>query len=251
MKITFIGSGSAFTTNNYHSNILVTSNNKNFLIDCGSDARFALRDAGYEYTDIDSIYISHLHADHIGGLEWIGFANKFVSLGQKRPVMMAHKNILNILWERCLSGGMETIDSELATLETFFTPKYLSYPGGFKWENIDFQLVKTTHVISNNNLMDSYGLYFTDGNKKIFLTTDTTLTLEEFLPYYEQSDVIFHDCETQSAKSGVHSHYTELKLLPLNIKSKIWLYHYNSGDLPNAQMDGFLGYAQKGQIFEF
>jgi hypothetical protein len=31
----------------------------------------------------------------------------------------------------------------------------------------------------------------------------------------------------------------------------MWLYHYNTGDLPDAKNDGFLGYVQKGQIFEF
>ena len=251
MKITFIGSGAAFSTNNYHSNMLITSNNKHLLIDCGSDTRFSLKDAGYSYKDIDSVYVSHLHADHVGGLEWLGLTNKFTSLEHRRPALIAHKNILNSLWTHCLSGGMETLETELATLETFFIPQYLDYPGNFQWENIKFQLVKTVHVKSNHHLMDSYGLYFTTANSKIFLTTDTTLVIEEFLPYYEQSDVIFHDCETQSLKSSVHSHYTELVQLPLNIRNKMWLYHYNTGDLPDAKNDGFLGYVQKGQIFEF
>ena len=251
MKITFIGSGSAFTTNNYHSNILVTSNNKNLLVDCGSDARFALKDAGYSYTDIDSIFVSHLHADHIGGLEWLGLTNKFVSLQHKRPKIISHKNVLNTLWQHCLSGGMETIDTELATLETFFMPQYLDYPGGFKWENVDFQLVKTYHVRNNHQLMDSYGLFFTNGRKHVFLTTDTRLVFEEFLPYYEQSDIIFHDCETQVNKSDVHAHYSELVLLPPEIKNKMWLYHYNTGDLPDSKKDGFLGFVKKGQKFEF
>jgi ribonuclease BN (tRNA processing enzyme) len=94
MKITFIGSGSAFTTNNYHSNILITSNNKNLLIDCGSDARFALKEAGYSFNDIDGIFVSHLHADHIGGLEWLGLTNKFVSPEHRRPQIISHKKCI-------------------------------------------------------------------------------------------------------------------------------------------------------------
>jgi len=251
MKIIFIGSGSAFTTDNYHSNILIVSNNKNLLVDCGSDARFALKDAGYSYEDIDSIYISHLHADHVGGLEWLGLANKFASLKHKRPLIIGHRNILNDLWNHCLSGGMETIASELATLETFFVPQYLDYPGDFLWEGINFQLVKTRHVKNNNRLMDSYGLFFTTGGRKIFLTTDTTLVMDEFLPYYKQSDLIFHDCETQNLRSNVHSHYDDLVALPQSIKNKMWLYHYNPGHLPNAEEGGFLGYVQRGQVFKF
>lgn len=99
--------------------MLITSNDKHLLIDCGSDARFALKDAGYSYKDIHSVYVSHLHADHVGGLEWLGLTNKFASLEHRRPVLIAHKNLLNTLWTHCLSGGMETLETELATLETF------------------------------------------------------------------------------------------------------------------------------------
>ena len=251
MKITFIGSGSAFTTNNYHSNILITSNNKNLLIDCGSDARLALKDLGYSHQDIESIYVSHLHADHIGGLEWMGLANRFASQKPKRPIIIAHKNILNDLWSNSLSGGMRTLEEEMATLDTFFQPKYLDYPGDFTWENIHFQLVKTLHVKSNHKVLDSYGLFLTFNNNKIFITTDTILLLEEFSPYYEKSDLIFHDCELLKYKSNVHTHYSDLTALPLSIKNKMWLYHYNTEKLPDAQSDGFLGFVQKRQIFEF
>jgi len=44
MKIKFIGVGSAFTTPDYYQpNILITARTgKKLLLDCGSDARFAL-----------------------------------------------------------------------------------------------------------------------------------------------------------------------------------------------------------------
>lgn len=250
MKITFIGSGAAFTSNNYHSNILIEFNDKKLLIDCGSDARFALADLGYSYKDIDAIYISHIHADHTGGLEWLGFSRKF-DITCTKPHLIAHKNILNNLWAHSLSAGMQSLDTEAATLDTYFIPKYLEHGGSFLWENINFELVKTLHVKNNHCIVDSYGLFFISKGSKIFLTTDTRLELEQFLPYYEQSDIIFHDCETQYPASNVHSHYIELLELPSNIRNKIWLYHYNSGKLPNAQEDGFLGFVEKGQIFWF
>ncbi|MGL5193292.1 MAG: MBL fold metallo-hydrolase, partial [Chroococcales cyanobacterium] len=70
MKLTFLGSGSAFTVgaNNYHSNVLLESDRgTKLLIDCGSDIRFSLHEAGYSHLDITDIYISHLHSDHAGG----------------------------------------------------------------------------------------------------------------------------------------------------------------------------------------
>lgn len=75
MKIKFLGVGPAFTTaEHYQSNMLITAGSgKRILIDCGSDIRFSLREAGIQFRyfgrEIDAIYVSHLHADHIGGLE--------------------------------------------------------------------------------------------------------------------------------------------------------------------------------------
>src|SRR5215813_8474415 len=72
MKLTFIGTGSAFTMDNFQSNMLLEDSGKRLLIDAGGDVRFALAKVGLGAKDIDALYISHLHADHIGGIEWLG-----------------------------------------------------------------------------------------------------------------------------------------------------------------------------------
>lgn len=47
MELQFIGCGSAFTTREfYQSNVLITKNEKRFLIDVGGDARHALEELG-------------------------------------------------------------------------------------------------------------------------------------------------------------------------------------------------------------
>ena len=69
------------------------------------------------------------------------------------------------------------------------------------------------------------------------------------MDYYKIADIIFHDCETADKKSGVHAHYSDLVLVEKKLKKKMWLYHYNSGVLPNAKADGFLGFVEKGQVF--
>ena len=72
MRLIFLGTGSAFTLENYQSNMLVEAQEGLLLIDCGGDARHSLARRGWTALDITDIYISHLHADHIGGLEWLG-----------------------------------------------------------------------------------------------------------------------------------------------------------------------------------
>ena len=97
----------------------------------------------------------------------------------------------------------------------------------------------------------SYGLMFLADDIKVFITTDTQYSPSQLGNFYETADLIFHDCEIAKHKSHVHAHYDELINLPLAIKNKMWLYHYNSSKLPDAKKDGFRGFVKKGQCFDF
>jgi ribonuclease BN (tRNA processing enzyme) len=253
-KLIFLGSGSAFTlaNNNFQSNLLLVSESgKKLLIDCGTDIRFSLHAAGFSYRDITDIYISHLHADHAGGLEYIGFSTKF-DPRCSRPNIYLNKEICDDLWNHTLSGGMKYIQGEVANLDTYFKAHPINCGGSFTWENIKFNLVQVIHVNNDDSAMPSYGLFFEIHGTKIFLTTDTQLCLDKIAKYYEQADIILQDCETSRYPSQVHAHYQQLLTLPDEIKRKMWLYHYQQIiELPNAKEDGFIGFVQRGQVFEF
>lgn len=253
MKLIFIGTGSAFTVGgNYNSNMLLVDekNNRKLLIDCGSDARHALFNLGYTYRDISDVYISHLHADHAGGLEWFALTHKF-DPKSKKPTLYAHSHVIKQLWNNTLSGGMRTLQGVLAELEDFFIVHKVPQNGAFEWNNCNFQLVQMIHIVSGFEFMPSYGLIFTINGTKIFITSDTQFAPLQLLDFYKSVDVIFQDCETASTPSGVHAHFKELVTLDESIKKKMWLYHYNPGKLPDAQKSGFLGFVKPQQVFEF
>ena len=69
MELTFIGTGSGKTNlNRYHTSLLIQSGNHNVLIDAGDGISRALLSSGINFETINSILISHYHADHFGGL---------------------------------------------------------------------------------------------------------------------------------------------------------------------------------------
>jgi len=249
--LTFLGSGSAFTTgqNNFHSNALLSCNDDTLLIDCGSDIRHSLCAQGKDYKAIKNVYISHLHADHAGGLEWLGLTTYFDSTC-KSVNLYANHNVMKLLWKHTLSGGMTTLQNKIAKLDDFFNVCSIADNNSFQWQNIDFTLIQMIHVMSGFCLMPTYGLTFTIGNTKILFTADTQFTRNQLMPFYLDCDLIFHDCETSKNPSGVHANYAELKTLPIDIKNKTWLYHYNTSKLPDAEKDGFLGFVQPGQTFK-
>lgn len=252
-KVQFLGSGSAFTVgdNNYQSNVLITApNGRTLLLDCGSDIRFSLYEQGINITDIDDIYISHPHADHIGGLEWVAFATYF-NPKAKKPALHVSRLFVQALWDNSLKGGLESLEGEIADLHTYFDVKPIKSNGHFNWEGIRFKLVQVVHIMNGFQIVPSFGLQFEINGKTIFFTSDTQFCPNQIIKFYQSSDVIFHDCETSPFKSGVHAHYSDLATLPEDSKAKMWLYHYQPGDKPDATKDGFQGWIKKGQVFEF
>lgn len=247
--IQFLGSGSAFTTENYQSNIIIKNNttNKILLIDCGGDARRSLKELGYKATDIDSVYISHLHADHTGGLEWLAFSTFWVP--DKKIKLFLSGDLKSELWDSTLKGGLESIEGKIVTLDDYFDTFSVPKNGNFVWDDILFQLVQVVHIVNGFSFVPSYGLIFSINRKKVFLTTDTQFAPNQLSAFYNQVDIIFHDCET-AYKSGVHSHYMDLKTLPENVKNKMFLYHYNDGQKPDCKDDGFAGWVYKHQTFD-
>lgn len=253
MKLTFLGSGSAFCTTNYQSNMLLEAYGRKMLFDCGGDIRWSLKEKNISIMDIDHIYISHAHNDHCGGLEYVAFVTYFAKTlkGEPKPYLIAQEQLLKDLWEYSLKGGLNSIQMVDCTLDTFFRPIKIANNGSFDIYGQKFDLVQTIHVIADRSFVKSYGLKFTtENNVKVFITSDTQWAPHQLRDFIRSSDVVFHDCETSKYPSGVHAHYEDLVTLPIELKSKMWLYHYNDGPLPDAKAAGFLGFVMKGQEFD-
>lgn len=253
MRITFAGVGSAFTDQRYYqSNMVVTAESgKRLLIDCGSDARFSLGELGATNANIgewaDAVYISHLHADHIGGLEFLGFCS-FFHPRKKKPKLFVVDTLVDSLWDS-LKGGMRSHEGVCLTLESFFEVHAIPINSLFRWEEVTFEPVQTVHIMDGMRIVPSYGLMF-GSNRDVFLTTDTQFCPRQIERFYGEARLIFQDCETYPFKSGVHAHYDDLKTLDPKIKAKMWLYHYGPDPKQNPSKDGFLGFVSKGQSFE-
>ena len=267
MEFMAIGSGNAFTKKNWQSNFLITQNGKRLMIDCGTYSWLAMDELKLTTGDIDAVYISHLHADHCGGLEELMFTTYF-NPTLKRPTLFCEgayvkdtdigiihsSGLVKELWDNVLCGGARGLEGVEATLDTFFDVKPVKANKSFTWEGITFDIIQTIHISSKYKIEHSFGLMWTDPDTKerVYLTTDSQFCpVNAMKAYLREANVIFHDCETSPYASGVHAHYNELRMLAPEIKQKMWLYHFQDNVITNwdeweqkAKDDGFLGFVK-------
>ena len=197
MKITFLGVGGAFTSLEYwQSNAFLSEGGRDkiMLIDCGGDARHSCSEQGVSASDVDAVYISHLHSDHCGGLEWLGFSTYF-NPSCKKPKLFIMESLIDPLWET-LKAGMRSVEGSVLELSSFFEIVPLKENSSFNWGGFSLSPFQTIHVSNGNFIVPSYGLVIETINQKTFLTTDTQFIPRQMQNLYIECDLILHDCET-------------------------------------------------------
>ena len=255
LRLRFIGVGpQSAGLDQYQSNMVLTApSGKRMLVDCGGDARFALAESGLRPLDLDAVYISHLHSDHVGGMEWLALSTYFARERRRLP-LFGEKRLLRKLWDHSMRGGLEQLRWKRMQLTDFFECHAVGAGTPFTWEGLRFDMVKMRHIVGEEGNHDSYGLLIQPdqgGGTTLFISTDAIFQPDLVKKMAGKAAVIFHDCETTVHHTQVHAHYEQLRTLPLEIRRKIWLYHYQPKHEFRASEDGFLGFVVKGQEFSF
>ena len=259
------------------------------LVDCGCDARHALAGTRLSFADLDGVYISHPHSDHIGGLE--GFAlttifNPFYTakkkewLGDKfiidrlipydespfppsfaKPDLFVHPKVLVEL-RTALQPGLDTMQGvPFVKLETYFNivpigrnaeGVRVTYEFHDRERTWKMTPVFAMHVVSASEEMPSYGISLEDSDGKFVLfPTDTQHMMPpQLAALYRRAEVIYMDCETSPFPSGVHPHVSDLiERMEPEIQKKCFLYHYQGE--PKVPDGMFKGVLKTGDVHEY
>lgn len=113
LRLLCLGVGDAFSALHYSSCLALESGDRWLLIDCPHPIRKIVREGAaaakvkFDVSQIDAILLTHLHGDHVSGLECLGFYFRYI-LGRSL-IVYTHPDVAQTLWRGVLSGSMEWV----------------------------------------------------------------------------------------------------------------------------------------------
>lgn len=87
IKITFLGTGSAMARNKSNSCFIIQQSNNMLLVDCGGGHEILrlLEDNKIQFQQIDAIFLTHPHIDHIYGMPFL--YRRMIELNKKIKIL--------------------------------------------------------------------------------------------------------------------------------------------------------------------
>ncbi len=260
------------------------------LIDAGGDIRHSLKAIGLSSNDIDGVYISHPHSDHIGGIEYLALTTFFnpyytkaktewlqnTSITAKlflehdcwpfpppntKPDLLIHKKVLRQLI-RAVGPGLDTLQGvHDVSLETYFDLHVIGKQENGQTKRYEFKdgngkwlltPIFAMHVISSSEEMPSYGIILEHSSGyKVLMPTDIASIMPPQLELlYRRANRIYMDCETTTLPSGVHPHINDL-IQNLEPDIQKKCLLYHYDNLPNLPKDMFYGLLKMGDFHTY
>ncbi|SDW34555.1 Ribonuclease BN, tRNA processing enzyme [Paenibacillus sp. CF384] len=241
MDIQMLGTGSAFAKTYFNNNALFYTDRHTLLLDCGTTALLSMHQLGKSVDEIDAVLISHIHADHIGGLEEFAFQMKFIY--NRKPKLFIHESLVNSLWESSLKGGL--LQDECPALEDYF--EVIPLQTGVSTELLPGFVVQAIHT---DHIPNKFSFSFLI-NENFFYSADMRFNpglLEQLVQDGVQT--IFHDCQLKPP-GVVHATLQELQSLPPHIQERIWLMHYDDSKPKDLDRDGVMRFVEQHKRYTF
>ena len=170
------------------SSILVESEGKRALVDCGPDLRAQLLDA--DIGTLDALIVTHEHGDHIHGIDDL------------RPIAAAIEGPLPVYGR---ADTLEALAGRFAYAfrqSDFYRPICEAREIG---ENLGIGGMTIGFVDQPHGGMTTLGMRFDEGSKSIGYAIDFNDFTDEMATLYEGVDVLIADCLTRTPHP-THAH---------------------------------------------
>ena len=233
MELLVNGVGDAFSVKHWGTSFVVREGDFHLAIDCPDSYRraltghqFPLRGGGTLDVDhLDALFLTHLHGDHVNGLEMTLAYRMFVS---KRPLTVyTTPEVADQLWSHRLQCSLGTMyDGETfhpMTFEAFGTLEVVEWGQPSAIGPLQVHTRKTLHHIPTAALRVS------SQNATWGYSCDTAFD-PTLIAWLSDADFVVHE----SAYGPAHTPLSKLEALPASLREKLMVVHYPD-DLDTTQ----------------
>jgi ribonuclease BN (tRNA processing enzyme) len=194
MKLTILGSGTSVphAERASPSHWLETSKGS-LLLDISADAAHRMAQERLDWPNLDAIWISHFHLDHMGGLVTFLFGTKWAPQTQSRT------KPLRIFGGNGLRRIVEAMDDShnYDLLEQPFAVDVVEVGPG-----ADFEILSglSATTFSTPHTEESLALRLKDEDSKLFVYTSDTGFSEDLIPFAKDADLLLMECSFRRNK---------------------------------------------------
>jgi len=224
MRVKFLGTGDAFGSGGRHNTcFLVEGEKSSILIDCGASAMIAIRKFGVDPNSVGTIVLSHLHADHFGGLPFFILDGQLVSR-RTRPLTIAGPPGLNGRLEALMEAhfpGSSKVQRKFSIDLIELIPEAPTTVG-------TEGLTVTAYTVMHPSGTPSFALRLACDDKVLTYTGDTEW-VDALTKAGQRADLLIAECYTFDRKLRFHLDYETLReKLPLIGAKRVILTHMSS-----------------------
>jgi ribonuclease BN (tRNA processing enzyme) len=222
-EIIVLGVGDTFTERHHGTSLLLCCDGFRLAIDCPDPYRSVLSDAAarsgrqLSLSEIDHVLITHVHGDHMNGLEGVAFYKHFVE--RRRVQLVTSPEVREAIWEHRLRASMSQLFDGKAhrTLgfDDFFQLVPLSWSEPIQVGPFSIQARRTVHHVPTS------ALFVRAAGRSLGFSSDTAFD-PELIRFLEPADLIIHETNFGPA----HTPYASLAALPAELRARMRLIHY-------------------------
>lgn len=227
MKVFVLGVGDTFTEKHNTHSLLLEHEGFRLAIDCPDSYRRVLRQArdkagpahasSLDLFAIDDVLVTHVHGDHMNGLEAVGFFKHFA---QNRPLRLHTIGaVRDAIWPERLAAPMARLWNGSAFRE-------LSFEDYFAWSEVSLERATTIGPFTirarlTKHHVPTSALLVEAGRVRVGISSDTAFD-PSLVAWLAEADLVIHETNHGPA----HTAYADLCSLDEAVKRKMRLIHY-------------------------
>lgn len=223
LEILPVGVGDTFSAKHNTTALLLRYADEYLAVDCPDTYLRVLSQAALAAgwatlpSDVNRLLLTHIHGDHMNGLEGFAFYKHFVE--QRKLTLVASTEVRTALWEPRLQAPMGQLwdgaHSKAMSFEDYFDYQQLQWGEATQVGPFTIRARRTIHHVPTSALLISAG------GRTLGYSADTAFdpTLIEFLG---GADLIIH--ETNHGPG--HTAYEDLLTLDQRLRRKMRLIHF-------------------------